>query len=138
MNTKMTGTPDTQPHDSLTYKQTLSCLSMVIRQALTQQHLLIDDYRVNQVANAIGFVYDVTPHLEFTHILHHWLTPTPTISATFYDSKSRVIAVTKDLNILVGNVVEGDVYLDYLSPYYAGWKLRFNMDTEILLFKVFQ
>lgn len=115
---------------------TNKCLSHLIKQALKEENILAEDYRIQQVSDGIVFMFDVSLHLNTKDILCNWIRPNPTFNANIYDSKSRVICVTKSMDIIIGNVIGGQIYLDYLSPYYYGLKLNFNLESEILMLKV--
>lgn len=115
---------------------TISCITHIIRQALKDENITIEEYRIHQVSEGIRFMFDVDLHLNSNDIHCNWIKPNPIFNANIYDSKSRVICITKSLEIIIGNVISGQIYLDYLSPYYYGLKLNFNLDSEILLLKL--
>lgn len=65
------------------------------------------NYEANRITNGLLYLAEMSMHFSNNTIAHDWLTVQPTVGALLYDCKKSVVAITKDLCIVIGKI-EGD------------------------------
>jgi len=94
-------------------------------------------YEANRITNGLLYLAEMSIQFSLDTISHDWIVICPTVAALLYNSNKMVVAVTRDLCIVIGRIHEDKLIVDSEHIFStAGIPPIYFLSYDVLLVKV--
>lgn len=131
------------------YAPTQSTLSSVdhygainhcIKKAISPQlngHVDLVHYEAKRLSDGLHYLFEMSSTLCVSDLSTGWLAIQPTVAAVLFNSHQRVLAITRDLCIVIGTIVDDKLVVDNTHVFYTpGIPPAYILQFDVLLVKV--
>lgn len=111
-------------------------IKKVISPQLHGQFDLVN-YEAKRLSDGLHYLFEMSSTLSVSDLSTGWLAIQPTIAAVLFNCHTRVIAITRDLCIVIGTIVDDKLVVDNTHVYYTpGIPPAYILQYDVLLVKV--
>lgn len=95
------------------------------------------NYEAKRLSDGLHYLFEMSSTLNMSELSTGWLAIQPTVAAVMFNCNTRVLAITRDLCIVIGTIVEDKLVVDNTHVFYTpGVPPAYILQYDVLLVKV--
>lgn len=117
-----------------------NALNHTIRKAIVPQIGNCPDliaYEAKHLSDGLHYLFEMSSTLNIQDVAAGWIAIQPTVAAMMFNCHTRVIAITRDMCIVIGHIVEDKLVVDNTHVFHTpGIPPTYILQYDVLLVKV--